>query len=149
MLGLKDTSWRWNFSTRIENTTLTTVNSLMIEGFWKWLVPGLLMYLMATWFPCVEWRIHEGWGAQGLQNDNKVNYTWSAVKLQASRSHSMLVQLVPGTGRWWWRCSPSLSYPSNHSCCWNWTESCRFHYDWLCCSQINREIPGGNKHCRK
>lgn len=48
---MKDTSWR---CTRIELTRLTTVNSLMIEGFWKFLVPEFLMYLMATWFPCVE-----------------------------------------------------------------------------------------------
>lgn len=75
---------------------------------------------------------------------------WSAVKLQASHSRSVLVKLLPGTGRWWCRCSPSLSYPLNHNCCWrNWTESCCFRSDWLCCSETNRELPGGNKHCKK
>lgn len=37
-----------------ETRHFTSVNSWIIEGFWKFLVPGFLMYLIATWFPCTE-----------------------------------------------------------------------------------------------
>lgn len=123
--NLKDTSKRQDLK-RIKH--FTAVNSPIIEGFWKLLVPGFLMYLMATWFPFTEEEICEG-SAYVLYNNSTFIYASAAKCLP----FLFVLKLLPGTGQWLCRCFPSLSYPSNHNCCWrNWTESCRFHYDWLC-----------------